>query len=213
MTALERRYRWLLRAYPAWYRRERSEEMLDTLLEASLPGRRWPTFRDARTLIAGGFRLRGWVWLLSMVWVGAGVVLTVYYFYATTDPYISADIDGTGFIGYAVGPAAVQIAAVLAGTEWFLLFCSVPIAGLIRLRGWQPVNWLRTAGWASTWIVGATLLGLAKDWADSPGVSWGELPLCVAWVGLGILMTWILAVPSARHSGVPSAGNPTPATT
>ena len=71
MTGLERHCRWLLRAYPAWYRRERSEEMLGTLLEASPPGRRWPTFRDARALVTGGLRARGWAWLLSMVWRGA----------------------------------------------------------------------------------------------------------------------------------------------
>ena len=35
MTALERRWRWLLRAYPAWYRRERGDEMLGTLMERS----------------------------------------------------------------------------------------------------------------------------------------------------------------------------------
>jgi hypothetical protein len=58
MTRLERCYRWLLRAYPAWYRRERGEEMLGTLLEASPPGRRWPSPRDARALIMGGFRVR-----------------------------------------------------------------------------------------------------------------------------------------------------------
>jgi hypothetical protein len=48
VTGLERRCRWLLHAYPAWYRRERSGEVLDTLLEASRPGRSWPSFRDAR---------------------------------------------------------------------------------------------------------------------------------------------------------------------
>ncbi len=54
MTALERRFRWLLHAYPAWYRRERAGEMLDTLLEASPPGRRWPSIRDSRALVVGG---------------------------------------------------------------------------------------------------------------------------------------------------------------
>lgn len=29
MSALEARYRWLLHAYPAWYRRDRGGEMLD----------------------------------------------------------------------------------------------------------------------------------------------------------------------------------------
>jgi hypothetical protein len=58
MTALERRCRWLLRAYPAWYRRERCEEMLGTLMDASPPGRRRPSARDARALIMGGLRVR-----------------------------------------------------------------------------------------------------------------------------------------------------------
>jgi hypothetical protein len=58
MTALERRCRWLLRAYPAWYRRERGDEMLGTLMEASPPGRRRPSLRDARALIMGGLRVR-----------------------------------------------------------------------------------------------------------------------------------------------------------
>jgi hypothetical protein len=58
MTALERCYRWLLRAYPAWYRRERGAEMLGTLLDASPPGRRAPSLRDTRALVMGGFRVR-----------------------------------------------------------------------------------------------------------------------------------------------------------
>jgi len=65
VTALERRYRWLLRAYPGWYLVDRGEEMLDTLLEAaadtgSSPGaavRQWPSPREARTLILGGLRV------------------------------------------------------------------------------------------------------------------------------------------------------------
>ena len=58
MSALERRCRTLLRAYPRWYRRQRGEEMLATLLEASRPGQRWPSARDARALITGGLRVR-----------------------------------------------------------------------------------------------------------------------------------------------------------
>jgi hypothetical protein len=58
MTALEWRCRWLLRAYPAWYRRQRGEEMLGTLMEASPDGRRWPSPRDIRAMIMGGLRVR-----------------------------------------------------------------------------------------------------------------------------------------------------------
>jgi hypothetical protein len=80
VTPLERRCRWLLLTYPAWYRRRRGEEMLGTLLEASPPGGRWPSFRDARALVTGGLRVRGWTWSLSMLWVVAGIVGTGYDF-------------------------------------------------------------------------------------------------------------------------------------
>lgn len=60
MSALERRCRSLLRAYPAWYRAERGDEILGTLLEASGPDRSWPASRDATALILGGLRVRAW---------------------------------------------------------------------------------------------------------------------------------------------------------
>jgi hypothetical protein len=58
MTGLEACYRRLLHAYPAWYRRERGEEMLDTLLAAAPHGRTWISLRDAGALILGGLRVR-----------------------------------------------------------------------------------------------------------------------------------------------------------
>ena len=57
-TRLERRARMLLRAYPADYRRDRAEEVIGTLLEATPAGRSFPSARDARALIAGGVRAR-----------------------------------------------------------------------------------------------------------------------------------------------------------
>jgi hypothetical protein len=58
MSAPEWRCRWLLRAYPAWYRSQRGEEMLGTLMEASPAGRRWPSLRDIRAMLIGGLRVR-----------------------------------------------------------------------------------------------------------------------------------------------------------
>jgi hypothetical protein len=55
---LERRARMLLRAYPADYRRDRAEEVIGTLLEATPAGRSFPSARDARALIVGGVRAR-----------------------------------------------------------------------------------------------------------------------------------------------------------
>lgn len=170
--------------------------MLGTLLEASQPGRRWPSVRDARALVIGGLRVRGWTWLLSMGWVAAGAVITGYIFYASTGPFISADIIGTGIIGYDAGPAAVQITAVLALVAWLTLPLPVFIGGFIRLRGWRPGSWLRAVAWASTWMAGVVLLPLARAWGNFSGVSWGELPICAAWLLLGAVMTWILAAPA-----------------
>jgi hypothetical protein len=57
MTPMERHARWLLRCYPVAYRRERGEEIIDTLLEAS-NDRAWPQVRDVRALAVGGLKAR-----------------------------------------------------------------------------------------------------------------------------------------------------------
>ncbi|GAA0238321.1 hypothetical protein [Cryptosporangium japonicum] len=56
MNALERRYRRLLLAYPAEYRAERGDELVDTYLDTVAPDRRWPGLRDATDLLVGGAR-------------------------------------------------------------------------------------------------------------------------------------------------------------
>jgi hypothetical protein len=228
VSSLERRCRWLLRAYPAWYRRTRGEEMLGTLLEASPPGRRWPSVRDARALVIGGLRVRGRTWLLSMLWVGAGVVITGYFFYVTTKPYGWADVTSgldeglsavtSGTEGWSADPVAVQIAVVLAQVAELALPLPVLIAGFIRLRGWRRGNWLRAAAWAGAWIAGLALMAQASAWGQYPYwscpdsyqnglacpipspavVSWGELAICAAWPVLGAVMTRILAGPPRR---------------
>lgn len=55
---LERRARWLLRAYPAAYRADRGEEIIGTLLDAVPPGRDWPPSRETVALVAAGLRAR-----------------------------------------------------------------------------------------------------------------------------------------------------------
>ena len=167
MTPLERRCRWLLRAYPAWYRRDRAGEMLGTLLEASGPGQSWPSLRDARALVTGGLRVRGWTWSLSMLWVVAGAVGTGYDFYITTKPYTWADVS-LGIEGWSTDPVAVQIAVVLATAASLALPIPALIAGFIRLRGWRPRSWLRTAAWAGAWIAGFALIYQAEVWGNYP---------------------------------------------
>jgi hypothetical protein len=217
VSVLERHCRWLLHAYPGWYRHDRAGEMLDTLLAASPPGRSWPSVRDTRALINGGLRVRGWTWLMSMLWVAAGAVGTGYFFYVTTKPWTAADLN-LGIVGWAATPVPLQVVVALA----FIAFLALPvpalIAGFIRLRGWRRDNWLRAVAWAGAWIAGVGLLALAADWEQYPlhscphmppggippqcpfgspaVVAWGELPICAAWLVLGAVMTWILAAPA-----------------
>ncbi|MFI6325379.1 hypothetical protein ACIBG8_48225 [Nonomuraea sp. NPDC050556] len=58
MTTLERRYRWLLRAYPTGYRSDYGDELLDVLLDTAEPGRAVPSLRETLALLAGGLRTR-----------------------------------------------------------------------------------------------------------------------------------------------------------
>jgi hypothetical protein len=57
-SLLVRRTRLLLRFYPPAYRAHRGEEILDTLLETTRPGRGWPPAREVASVIAGGLRAR-----------------------------------------------------------------------------------------------------------------------------------------------------------
>jgi len=207
MTGLERHCRWLLRAYPAWYRRERSEEMLGTLLEASPPGRRWPTFRDARALVTGGLRARGWAWLLSMVWVVIGVGGAVYAVVAFTQPGYNEASLIPPTIQWPGEPAVIYAVGAIAEVVWGLLSAPVLVAGVVGLRGWRPRNRMRAAGWVSAWVAGVALMAQAAHWAAAGlggaavVLSVGEMAICAAWLVLGALMTWVLAVPAARRSG------------
>jgi hypothetical protein len=220
VTGRERRCRWLLLAYPAWYRRRRGEEMLGTLLEATPAGASWPSFRDARALITGGSRARGWIWLLSMLWVAAGVVNTGYFFYVSTEPW-AGDGRGFGLDGWYGGNSAALQILIDLNNSLFAVPLILVVAGFIWLRGWRRHRRLRAVAWAGAWIAGVALLDLANAWGQYPlhncpnwqaapqcpvgsgpaVVSWGELAICAAWLVVGGLMAWILAVP-ARHPDV-----------
>jgi hypothetical protein len=96
------------------------------------------------------------------------------------------------------------------------------------LVGWSLSGMLQENGATRRirWIAGVDLLVLASAWGNYPldscpdrpltapqcpfgspaVVSWGELPICAAWLVLGAVMTWILAVP-ARRSDVPGTSS------
>jgi hypothetical protein len=55
---LKRRYATLLRAYPRAYRARRGDELLGTLLDGAHPQQRWPSAREAASLVLAGLRTR-----------------------------------------------------------------------------------------------------------------------------------------------------------
>jgi hypothetical protein len=235
VTGLERHCRWLLRAYTAWYRRKRAEEMLGTLLDASPPGKRWPSFRDARALVIGGIRTRGLVWRLSILWAGIGAAGAGYSFFITTKPYTDSDF---WIPQWNTEPWVIFIAAWLAVLAWLVLPIPVLIAGFVRLRSWRQDIWPRAAAWVGAWAAGFEFMHLAYVWSEYPWqilgrtcsqgscvlddygpavVSWGALAICAAWLALGAAMTLILARPahgwdvadtSSRSSGKASIQPP-----
>jgi hypothetical protein len=107
-------------------------------------------------------------------------------------------------------PRLIIDAAPIAEVTWGLLAVPVLVAGFVRLRGWRPRNWLRVAGWAGSWVAGLALMVQAAEWVTAglggnrDVLSVGELAICAAWLTLGAAMTWILAVPPAHRSDVPS---------
>ena len=220
MTPLERRCRWLLRAYPAWYRHRRGGEMLDTLLEASPPSRNWPSFRDARALVLGGLRVRGWVWSLSLLWVAIGASGAGYAFAMTTQTCSNECANGVLWFPQWNGEPGVLIAVgALAAVVWMLLAIAVLVAGLARFGRRESRDGIRGYAWIGIWIAGVAQMVMALVAASSwlagngpvlptegstlpspgPAVSWGELSICAAWLALGALMTWILATPHSRN--------------
>jgi hypothetical protein len=219
VTPLERRCQLLLRAYPAWYRRERAEEMLDTLLEASPPGRRRPSFRDTRTLVIAGLRVRGaLVWCLSLLWAGLGAAGAGYFFMVSAH-VPEATYAYVGIPCWVGEPSVFSTAAYWGAVAWLLLTIPVLVAGLLRIRvlpwtGWWALAWL--AGLALAFPVANWQPSAPAVWACSKGqgcalagyryavVSWGELAVLAGWLALGAAMAVVLAR-RARGRHLPDA--------
>jgi hypothetical protein len=125
VSALERRSRLLLRAYPAGYRRDRGEEIIGTLLEATPPGRSWLRARDTRALIVGGLkaraaqnrRLTSADNLRIAVMVGVALYLSVW-------------------IGVDLRTAALDFS--LPGMVWPALLVGLPLAAALVLAWTAP---------------------------------------------------------------------------
>jgi hypothetical protein len=96
-NTLEHRYRFLLRAYPAGFRRDRGDELIETLLSVETETRRWPAPHQSLALLLGGLRAR---WAIPA---------------PPTDRtwWQAAELSALAVTGYGLAIAAVQAKGVL----------------------------------------------------------------------------------------------------
>lgn len=125
---LERRYRWLLRAYPAAYRHDHEQEILTTLGESSRLGQCWPAPREAWALIAAGIRGRA---LAAGDGRSGGLVMDGIHLGATLLVAANAVAIVLAIAHLGVAGSSVSVAVALC---WMLAF-----ATLVRGGRWLPV--------------------------------------------------------------------------
>jgi hypothetical protein len=152
---LERRYRRLLRAYPAAHRSVYAEEMVTVLMSGAAPEQRRPGRREALGLIAGGFgaRLRAplravrrpaWSAATGLLGYLICVLLAAVYAYDVAEwlgwhPVLA----GHDHLSRAsVGLAAVwTVAAVAAARGWRLIGTAAATAGTAGIAVMVPRHW------------------------------------------------------------------------
>ena len=190
MSTLERRCRLPLRAYPASYRRERGEEIISTLLDATPEGRSWPSSRDVRALVIGGLRTRAAgtrqrtpaARLREAVLVGIvaslltqipfTVVMVVHYEQSLgTAAMFSAFV----WPGYYIGPIMLAAAVLSWASRSRLVVLAgvLAAAAVVLYDGSLPVH---DIGSTVTDLICLATLGVVGSWRDRPSARW-LLPL------------------------------------
>ncbi len=154
---LERRARWLLRAYPAAYRGDRAEEIIGTILEAVPPGRDWPPSREAIALVASGLRARraanlrqGLAASLRQVAVAGAAV------YLVQLPALA--------LGAVVGSArSGHLPLLFSFYEWLFYVLGV-LALVILAAGWSGRRGLVAAGATAAVIAAVSFTIIRQEW-------------------------------------------------
>ena len=151
-------------------------------------------------------RAGGVAWWLSVLWAGLGAAGAGYAFVLSAQRM--TELCNLGAAPSWVGePSVIVTAATMGGWAWVLLAVPVLAAGLVQLRAWRAATMPLAVAWAGAWAAGLALMFLAAEWLPDPpvcgsstgyyaaSVAWVELPVCIAFLALGAVMTRILARP------------------
>lgn len=198
---LERRYQWLLLAYPRAYRQATEQELLWVLLASAAEGQRWPALADTADLIAHGLLERFRVWRqpdrssrwrdgLALFSLAAPVVLL--------SPLVVMMLQyGYGGMLQLVWAGVIAVPALL-GWRWITLTMVVLSVCYGAALAWH-FSWLSlSAPTGSLYLVFLLLEGISLIWSAGPRrarqlLTWPDavnvtligLMLGLFWTGIG----------------------------
>jgi hypothetical protein len=201
MTALERRYRRLLRAYPASYRAARGDEMLTTLVENAQPGGAWPSWRETRALVLGGLQVRTLQHRRQST--AANLRLSVMLGLAVSIALLgSGNIRSPGFQLNLSNPIMLR-GGPLPSATWAGVHLSAlwPIAAAFALTACAPLAiWIgRRSVAVSLLLAAAVVVPFAEDAVGYGALSSGQaLPVGLAPSVLLVALAAVTAVGTAR---------------
>lgn len=152
MTELERRYRRLLKAYPAGHRATYEQEMIGVLLAGSGPEQRFPALADTFDLLWAGLRTRAAGWrnaaavagLLGAVFLATVAIRRLLLGVHVQDPMTAYGVKGLLLLDVAARSVAwlAVVAAVLIGRRQVTLVAAAA-AALVEIAAtlaWPPAG-------------------------------------------------------------------------
>lgn len=186
MSPLERRCRLLLFGYPVGYRKDRGEEIIGTLLDATPEDRAWPLPRDVLALVIAGlgarFRLNRQRTTTTNVRI-AVILGVAAYLCLDISQWLHGGAGWSQFAGPAwLGPALVAAAVTLActGTRRALIrAAALPAAALVLLA---PSGLHYPLGAPPAVLAGLAVLVILAGGRERPGSAW-LCPLAAIAVG------------------------------
>ncbi|MFI0417544.1 hypothetical protein [Spongiactinospora sp. 9N601] len=133
-SALEQRYRRLLRAYPKVYREQHGDELIGTLLDVAGPDRHRPTLREAASLLTGGLTARAASRPTGAPWWADGIHLGILAVAAAT---VAMNVHIVPYPIHAVWTSLMLLLLVAITLGWTR--AALPLALVVTFQVSRPL--------------------------------------------------------------------------